>query len=93
MDVASEHSGGVRAEHKYSDRPIGYINVRRRDTRQPQAAIDLHQSEEEDELARDDARDIHASQGEFCSAGRASFLRAHCVWDNLSAASRILFPS
>ncbi|KAF8609493.1 hypothetical protein BDV93DRAFT_518305 [Ceratobasidium sp. AG-I] len=63
MDVVSEHSGGGRTEGKYSDPPIGYTNVRRREARPPQTAIDVHQSEEEDELLKDeDARDTQTSQ-------------------------------
>ncbi|KAG8702882.1 hypothetical protein FRC09_004480 [Ceratobasidium sp. 395] len=53
MDVASDH-GSDHPGSKYSDPPIGYINVRRREARPPPAASDVHQSEDEDELSRDD---------------------------------------
>lgn len=67
MEVVSERVGSDRTESKYSDPPIGYINVRRREAR-PQAAIDVHQSEEEDELSKDEEpRNTQATLGEFCS--------------------------
>ncbi|KAG9127279.1 hypothetical protein FRC07_015037 [Ceratobasidium sp. 392] len=57
MDVASDHGSGDHLESKYSDPPIGYINVRRREARPPPAVSDVHQSEDEDELSRDDGHE------------------------------------
>ncbi|CUA73821.1 hypothetical protein RSOLAG22IIIB_01338 [Rhizoctonia solani] len=49
MDVASDYSARDQSESKHSDPPIGYINVRRHEPRRPQPAVNVHQSEEDDD--------------------------------------------
>ncbi|KAG8691668.1 hypothetical protein FRC11_013279 [Ceratobasidium sp. 423] len=72
MDLASDHPAHGHSESKLSDPPIGYINVRRSEVRRPQPAVNVNQSEEDDDSSVDEQpedgestarRDSHLSDG------------------------------
>ncbi|CAE7168729.1 unnamed protein product [Rhizoctonia solani] len=63
MDVAPDYSARNQSESKHSDPPIGYINVRRHEVRRPQPAVNVHQSEEEEDSSVEEQPERPAPRG------------------------------
>ncbi|KAF8761475.1 hypothetical protein RHS01_00504 [Rhizoctonia solani] len=69
MELASDHPVRDHSESKYSDPPIGYINVRRREVRRPPPTVNVNQSDDDDDSSVEELRERAVTQDSSQSDG------------------------
>jgi hypothetical protein len=74
MDLASDRPTRDHSEPKFSDPPIGYINVRRREVRHRPLVVNVNQSDDDDDSSVDEEpRERTTTQGKLITITISSF--------------------